>query len=224
MTRWVLLTALSLSPALAAAQDQTRLEQTLPTTFEMSPAVIDGSAPLPNLASMAPPPMSGAERTRWIVSGTIGAESLGVGVLTSTWETAWNIPFEWQRTLTGFEKRYLEREADVSISNTLEAGLGAIWGEDPRYIPSGRRGVWPRVRWAMETAFVAPRRNGKMAPAWGRYVGNTVNNVIENAWLPPSATTWQQTALRSGEGMLSRVTGNLWDEFWPDTRRLLRRP
>jgi hypothetical protein len=223
MTRWLLLTALMLSPVLAAAQDLARLEQTLPTKFEESAAINGQPAASLSTSLLAPPPISPAERTHWIVSGTLGPESLGVGVLASAWDTAWDTPMEWERNARGFEKRYLQREADVAISSSLEAGLGAIWGEDPRYIPSGRRGVWPRMRWAMETTVLAPRRDGTLAPAWGRFAGNTVNNVIENAWLPPSATTWQQTALRSGEGMLTRLTGNLWDEFWPDTRRLIRR-
>jgi len=224
MTRWLLLTALMLSPVLAAAQDLARLEQTLPTSFEESASInYQPVAPLSSSSFAPPPPISPGERTHWIVFGTIGAESLGIGVLASGWDTAWDTPMEWERNARGFEKRYLQREADVAISSTIEAGLGAIWGEDPRFIPSGRRGVWPRMRWAMETTVLAPRRDGKLAPAWGRYAGNTVNNVIENAWLPPSATTWQQTALRSGEGMLGRLTGNLWDEFWPDTRRLIRR-
>jgi hypothetical protein len=164
-------------------------------------------------------PITPAARVDWIVTGTIGRRSLGVGVLAATWQTGWNSPDEWQRTWTGLGKRYLEREADVAISSALEAGLGAIWGEEPRYIPSGRRGIWPRARYAMRTVVVAQRRDGHLAPAWGRYAGNVVNGVIENAWLPPSATTFRSTAIRSGQGFLGRLAGNLWEEFWPDARR-----
>src|SRR5216683_2399450 len=69
---------------------------------------------------------------------------------------------------SGAAKRYAEREADVAISNTIEAGVGALWGEDPRYIPSGRKGIWPRARYAITTAFVAQRPDGHLAPAWAR--------------------------------------------------------
>ena len=109
----------------------------------------------------------------WIVDGIIGPRSLGVGVLGGLWQTGFNTPEEWGQTPSGFGKRYLEREADVAISNTIEAGLGALWGEEPRYIPSGRRGIRPRVRYALETAFVA-HRDGTLAPAWGRYAGKRV--------------------------------------------------
>ena len=178
--------------------------------------------------STAPPlpaaPIAAAERVDWIVDGTIGPKSLFVvGPISAAWSTALNVPEEWGRTWSGFGKRYLEREADVAISSTLEAGLGAIWGEDPRFVRSHRHGVWPRARFAMKTVFLAPRRDGHLAPAWGRYAGNVFNNLIENTWLPPSVSTPEQTALRSIGGLGGRLMGNLWDEFWPDVRTRLRR-
>ena len=170
-------------------------------------------------------PISGAQRTDWIVDGTVGRKSLFVvGPLATVWQTSFNSPEEWGRGVAGIAKRYAQREADVAISNTIEAGLGALWGEDPRYIPSGRKGVWPRARYAMKTVFLAQRRDGSLQPAWGRYAGNVVNNLIENTWLPPSVTTPGQTAWRSGLGMLGRLGGNAWEEFWPDVVRRFRKP
>ncbi|MBI3493990.1 MAG: hypothetical protein HY047_19755 [Acidobacteria bacterium] len=169
-------------------------------------------------------PITGEQRADWIVDGTIGPRSLSlIGPLAAGLQTGLNWPSEWQQSWNGVAKRYAQREADVAISNTIEAGLGGLWGEDPRYIPSGRRGIWPRARYAMKTAFLAQRRDGHLAPAWGRYAGNVVNNVIENAWLPPSATTAGQTVWRSVLGLLARLGGNAWEEFWPDVRRRLRR-
>ena len=179
------------------------------------------SQPLTALNYTPPTP---ADRWDWIVDGTVGPRSLlVVGPLATIWQTGFNTPSEWGRTWTGVEKRYGEREADVAISNSLEAGLGALWGEDPRYVPSGRRGIWPRARYAIKTAFVAQRRDGHLAPAWGRYAGNVVNNIIENAWLPPSVTTTRQTIFRSALGLAGRLGGNAWDEFWPDVYRRLRK-
>jgi hypothetical protein len=169
-------------------------------------------------------PITAGQRVYWVVDGTVGLRSLlAVGPYSAAWFTAWNTPEEWGRTWSGFGKRYLQREADVAISSSMEAGLGAIWGEDPRFVPSRRHGIWPRARFAMKTAFLAPRRDGHLAPAWGRYASNVFNNVIENTWLPPSVTTPGQTAYRSAAGMGGRVVGNLWDEFWPDAWKYLRR-
>jgi len=178
----------------------------------------------PPLTAIAYKPITGAQRVDWIVDGTIGRKSLFVvGPLATVWQTGFNTPEEWGRGASGIAKRYAQREADVAISNSIEAGLGALWGEDPRYIPSGRKGIWPRARYAIKTVFLAQGRDGRLRPAWGRYAGNTLNNLIENTWLPPSVTTPGQTALRSGMGMLGRLGGNAWEEFWPDVVRRFRR-
>jgi len=169
-------------------------------------------------------PMTAHERIHWIVDGTLGPKSLGVGALAAAWNTAWNVPEEWGQTWSGAGKRYLQREADVAISNSIETGVGAIWGERSDYIPSGKRGIKPRVGYALKTVFLAHRPDGHLAPAWGRVAGNTINNLIENSWLPPSATTWQQTTWRSAAGFGSRAIGNVWEEFWPDlSRRVFHR-
>jgi hypothetical protein len=164
------------------------------------------------------------QRVTWTVDGTVGPRSLFVvGPLGAAWQTAFNQPEEWNRSWSGFGKRYLQREADVAISNSIEAGVGALWGEDPRYVRLGRGRIGERAKYAIRTAFLAARPDGHLAPAWGRVAGNTINNVIENSWLPPSATTPTQTILRCGLGFLTRMGGNAWEEFWPDVVRLLRK-
>jgi hypothetical protein len=219
MTRIGLTTLCVMSPLCVAAQGSPEVNSA-PTTASVSQAA---AAQAPRLSLGAYVPMTGRERVDWIVDGTIAPLSLGVGVIATAWQTGWNSPEEWGRSGAGIGKRYLQREADVTISNTIEAGAGALWGEDPRPLASGRRGFWPRTRFALKTAWVAPRRDGRLKPAWGRYAGNVFNNLIENTWLPPSATTPGQTTLRSVNGMVSRMIGNMWFEFWPDIRRRLRR-
>lgn len=172
----------------------------------------------PSDTEKPPAPITGVERINWIVEGMLGPRGLAVGVLATTWQMSWDTPREWPRSSYGFQLRYLEREADVAISNTLEAGLGALWGEDPRYFRAPHGSVRSRAAHAFKTVVLAPRPDGQFKLAWGRFAGNVVNNVIENAWLPPSMTTPGQTALRSANGLLGRLAGNLWDEFWPDIK------
>ena len=180
--------------------------------FAQSPATTDDYVPI-----------TGAQRAEWVVDGTIGLRGLGVGVIADAWQTAWNTPEEWGRGWSGVGKRYVSREAYVTISNSVEAGLGAIWGEEPRYIPARRGSLRWRAAYAAKTVVLAHRRDGRLAPAWGRYAGNVVNNIVENAWLPPSATTTRDTVVRSATGLLGRLGANLFEEFWPDIKRRLHR-
>jgi hypothetical protein len=175
------------------------------------------------IAPSAYVPIDGGQRIDWIVGGTVGARSLCIGGLAVGLQTAWDVPPEWQRTWRGAARRYAQREADVAISSSIEAGLGAIWGEEPRYVRAPRGSIRSRARHAMKTVLLAQRRDGHLAPAWGRYAGNVFNNLLENQWLPPRATTTAQTALRTLNGFLGRLGGNLFEEFWPDVKARLQR-
>ena len=220
MRAWILVAVFSFATtcSVGRAAAQTALIPTDDSPVSDSAQAASSSAS-PTLEAITP-----SLRVRWLLDGAIGPESLlFVGPLSAAWSTAWNTPEEWGDSWSGFGKRYVEREADVAIANTIEAGLGAIWGEDPRFIPSRKRGIWPRAAFAIKTTLVAPGRDGRLRPAWARYAAKTSKNYIENAWMPPSAHTTQQMLIRTAEGFSGRMLGNLWEEFWPDVRRRLRR-
>jgi hypothetical protein len=179
------------------------------------------SAPAPAADTYVP--ITAAQRVEWVAAGTLGPRSLGVGVIASSWQTAWNVPEEWHRGWSGFGKRYVQREVDVTLSNSIEAGLGSLWGEEPRYIRAPGGSLKSRAAYAARSVVLARRRDGHVAPAWGRYTANVANNLIENTWLPPSVTTPGATTLRCATAFAGRLAGNLFDEFWPDIKRRLRR-
>lgn len=163
-------------------------------------------------------PPTGGDRTRWALKSSFGWRSLGVGVFDSAWGTARNSPKEWHGTWEGFGKRLGTRQASVTISNSLEAAVGAIWGEDPRYLRSDRQGFWRRTGYALKTTLLARDRSGKLKPAYARYVGMVGNNFVSNAWRPPSENNWDDALARSGWGILARMSDNLFDEFWRSIR------
>jgi hypothetical protein len=168
-------------------------------------------------------PITGAERAEWVVGGSLGVRSLAVGVFTSTFLTAVNDPEEWQRSWSGFGKRYGSREATVTISNSVEAGVGSLWGEDPRYDRRGRGRVWHRIGHALKAGVTARGRDGRLHPAWARYGGVVTSHLVARTWLPPSATTTGATTWRMSGAVLGRMAGNAFEEFWPDVRERFRK-
>ncbi len=192
--------------------------QTAGTSPSASPqgANVDESA-----QSEAYVPPTARDRLKWTVDGTVGSASIATGVFIASWNTAWNLPSEWDRSWSGFAKRLGSREAQSAISNSLEAGLGAAWGEDPRYFRSGRGGVWARTGYAAKGVFVARGRSGQLRPAWARYVGAIGSDAVASTWLPQSERSALDGVRRIANGFLGRFVGNLWMEFWPDVRRRL---
>jgi hypothetical protein len=168
-------------------------------------------------------PISNEQRGEWFLSSVAGPRSLGVGVFTSGWLTAFNEPDEWGRSWSGFAKRYGNREVNVALANGIEAGAGAMWGEDPRYRRLGGRQFGSRVKQAVKLSVLAPGREGNLRVAWARHGGTVVSSVASNAWLPASARTPGATTWRMAGAVLGRMAGNAFEEFWPDVRQLLRR-
>jgi hypothetical protein len=84
-------------------------------------------------------PISGNERIRWAVKATVGPQSLAAGVWSAGWGTAMNTPPEYGTHWGGFAKRYGMPLTGVSTGNAIEASLGMLWNEDPRYFQSPDR-------------------------------------------------------------------------------------
>jgi hypothetical protein len=171
----------------------------------------------------ARPPITSSTRVDWVTTTIVGPQSLIAGAVTAGTETMIPFPPEWERTAAGFGRRYVSRDGAIAISNGVEALLGAGWGEDPRYFECRCGGVGRRAAHAAKLSVLAARADGHVAPAWGRYAGTLTSNFAQEAWLPPSARTWQQMVLRQAGAVGGRFVGNLWAEFWPDVRRRFRR-
>ena len=163
------------------------------------------------------------ERVQWVVDRSVSPGALGVAALSASWQTAVASGDEWGGGWSGFQKRYAARLAQTSLSNSVEAGLGSLWGEDPRYRQSQRSGMWKRTGHALKYVVLSERRNGHLAPAWSRFIAVPVTSVTENAWLPPGERSAKATAIRAGTGLIGRVASNLFKEFRPETKRLIAR-
>jgi hypothetical protein len=186
----------------------------------------DGHANLlPNAASasISVPnyqPIEASERANWVVTSTVGPTSLLLaGPLSSAIGTARNIPSEYGTHWDGFAKRNGMRLTGIATGNLIEAGLGAIWGEDPRYFLSPAHGVWPRVKYVIRTTFLAPHRDGSWHPAYARFAGDLGNNFLSNTWRVDSEAKPSSALIRSLWGVVGRMGGQAFTEFWPDVRK-----
>jgi hypothetical protein len=168
-------------------------------------------------------PITAPQRAHWLLKSTVGPESLIAGMLSAGVGTARDDPPEYGASWRGFGQRYGIRLTGVSTGNVIEAGLGAIWGEDPRYERLPEASFEERVRNVIKLTFAARYPDGHWGPAYARLIAIPANNMLSDAWRPPSETHAGDTALRSLMGLLGRMSANAFVEFWPDVRRLIRR-
>lgn len=169
-------------------------------------------------------PITSAERARWFAVSTAGPTSLlAAGPISAGWSTLFNHPKEYGPGWEGFGKRYGMRMTGVATGNAMEAGLGAAWGEDPRYFRSPDRAIGARVKYVIRSTFLAPGRDGRRRPAYARFAGNAGSNFLSNLWREPSESGAGDAALRCVWGITSQMSGNAFAEFWPDVKKKVLR-
>jgi len=167
-------------------------------------------------------PVTGPERFKWFVKSTVGPSSLFLsGPLSAALGTATNSPEEYRPHWDGFGKRYGMHLTGVSSGSAMEASMGAIWGEDPRYFPLPNRVFGARVKYVISSTFAAPGRNGRFRTAYARFAGNVGNNFLSNTWRADSEADAGHAALRCLYGVLGKMGSNAFIEFWPDVRKLV---
>jgi hypothetical protein len=174
----------------------------------------------PSIAWAAPVedyhPITGRQRLNWFVKSTVGPETLLVGVFSAGIGTAENTPKEYRGTWEGFGKRYGIRLSGTSTGNAMEAGFGALWGEDPRYFRVSQRPFGGRVKNVIAMTFLAHDREGRIMPAYARYIATPGNNFLSNTWRADSEATTHDALLRTMWGFIGVMEKNAFVEFWPD--------
>jgi hypothetical protein len=166
-------------------------------------------------------PITAKGRVQWVVSGTIGPEGLAAGVFSAGWDTLFNSPKVYGTHWEGFGKRLGMSVAGNAVSDTMEAGLGAAWGEDPRYFRDGGGSFGHRLGHAAKMTFMAEDRNGNVMPAYARYMAIPGSNFLSNTWRAPGDDGADHAIVRTGLGFLGRFGDNTFAEFWPDVKRKL---
>ena len=172
-------------------------------------------------SSDARQPITAKERIDWVAKGTIGPEGLAGELFGAGWDTLFNRPKVYGPHWQGFGDRLGMSVAGNAVSNTMEAGLGAIWGEDPRYTRDAGAPFGHRIGHAVKMTFLAEDRDGKTMPAYARFVAIPGSNFLSNAWRAPGDDTAGNAAVRTGLGFLGRLGSNTFDEFGPDVHRKL---
>ncbi len=177
--------------------------------------------PASSSSSDARQPITPQERIQWVVNGTIGPEGLAGELLGAGWGTLFNSPKAYGTHWEGFGDRLGMSVAGNLTSNTIEAGLGAAWGEDPRYIRDGGASFGHRLGHAAKMTFMAQDRDGNSIPAYARFIAIPGSNFLSNAWRAPGDDTASRATIRTGLGFLGRFGDNTFDEFWPDVKQKL---
>ncbi len=204
--RWAGL--LVVTAALAMGQDLPVESASLSTGASVSVSSSDDSRPI-----------TAKQRAQWVVSNTMGPQAI-IGEALSAGYGAWkNKPNEFGSHWDGFGKRAGADLSEAAVSHTMEAGLGAIWGEDPRYFRDAGAPFKNRLAHVVVMTFVARNRDGALMPAYARFIAIPSSSALASTWRPESDRNAGDVGARIGLAVLGRMGTNAFTEFWPDVRR-----
>jgi hypothetical protein len=168
-------------------------------------------------------PITAKERVAWFAQSTVGPASLLGGTISAGFGTLINRPPEYGTHWDGFGDRYGMRLTGIATGNAIEASVGALWGEDPRYPRKGAEfGSATRIGHIIKWTFVDYHNDGTVHPAYARYIGDVGNNFLSNTWRQPGEADSTHAFERILTGLMDKMAGNAWDEFWPDAKKKFR--
>ncbi|HLY15616.1 MAG TPA: hypothetical protein VKR61_00260 [Bryobacteraceae bacterium] len=102
--------------------------------------------------------------------------------------------------------------------------LASAFHEDTRYRPKGQgHGFWPRFGYALSRAFVTRTDRGDRTVNWSNLLGCGLQAGLSNAYYPPPSRNVPATAINWANSVAGSGFGNLFPEFLPDFKRLLKR-
>lgn len=163
-------------------------------------------------------PITPSQTLGWFTTSTIGPPHLAGVAFVSACGTAVNRPGEYGPHWDGFANRFGMGMAGSATSNAMEAGVGLILREDPRYFRVPRQAFKSRVANVATLTFLARNRSARSEPAYARYLGIVGGNFLSNSWRVHSEANAQAALVRASEGFAGRMATNGFQEFWPDVK------
>jgi hypothetical protein len=134
-----------------------------------------------------------------------------------------DFPTQWGQGMEGYGRRFASRVGQSTLNNSIRFGVGAALREDPRYFPSERKGVLPRIGHALAYTFVARTDSGGRTFAVSHFAGALGSAFISNSWYPAGVDDTNHALGRAGITVAVDAGMNVVREFWPDVKRVFRR-
>lgn len=160
-------------------------------------------------------PLTQSERLHNYLKGTFSVESVirsaaGAAILQET-----NTPSEWGQGGEGYARRFGNSFAQQIMRQTIMYGASDALHEDNRYVPSGRSGTGARLKYGVESTFLARKDDGTRRLSYSRLGSYVAVAFLSRQWQPPSTSGPGSAGLSFGTILGSEVGFNIAREFWP---------
>ena len=133
-----------------------------------------------------------------------------------------NRPAQWGQGARGYFSRVGDVVGRGTISNAIENGMDAMVGYDPRYARCKCEGAGRRLAHAFSWSFITYDRQGRKVFNYPKLTAAWASEAIGATWQP--GTRWQVRGYQGmGEQLAFNAMFNIFAEFTPEVKKLLRR-
>ena len=132
-------------------------------------------------------------------------------------------PTEWEQGASGYGKRFANILGQYSIQRTVTFGLSSWLHEDNRYFNSGKKGLWPRVGYAVASGILARGDDGSRHLSVSQLSGVAAGAFLSRTWLFFSQQSVEDGVVSFGLITASNMGFGVVKEFLPDIGRVIKK-
>jgi hypothetical protein len=191
--------------------------KTLPASFVVAPG---GLADAPSAYA----PLSRHCKFEIFLRQTYSPYTFASAAFDATWGQAWAQWPQYGGGMQGWGKRLGATLADVESRRFIQSFvLASALHEDPRYFPSGQRGLISRGWYAATRVLVTRDDYGRDVLNRSELMGASLVSSLQNTYYPRPDRTLSGTMNRFVGTLGSDATANILREFTPDLKRLFHK-
>ncbi len=217
MTRKVISAVVGLWIAIPAfAQDSAAQDSADRSAFPSS------SAP----ATTTPSNSTVSAKWKHFVEETITPLTLGAGGINGAISQATNSDPRYGTNFGAFAERFGASTADNVTQNFFgDFVMASVFHENVIYTRRGPNygGIWKRAGYAISRALITRADSGGNIFNWSNVTGTAMSAGFSNLYYPRASRTGEAFAIHFGTSVAGAGFANLYPEFWPDFRAMLRR-
>lgn len=131
-------------------------------------------------------------------------------------------PPSWGQGVEGYSRRVGQRFVTFTMQDSLESGLAAAAGYEPRYVRCKCVGAGARFGHAIKMNFLTLDSRGKKVFNWPKFAGAYGAGMLSTTWVKDYK--WSAQGVQAGNAQISfGILFNVFREFGPEIKRGFRR-
>lgn len=189
-----------------------------PAASGTTTGMVAPTAPEPQPAYI---PLTGEQKFHRFLHSTYAPYTFTTVLLSSTYSQMVGDWPSYGGGMEGFGKRFGATLADTEAANFFKVFLlPTVLHQDPRYFPSHKQGILPRVKYSASRVLITRKDSGRQTFNTSEVVGTLFTKSVTNAYYPDRDRGFTETLSRSFGSLASDAGTNMLREFWPDIRKL----